>query len=144
MQNKKEMISFENSSFENETTFEDAEFNKYDDISEAINSFNKALQMKFTQKRVYNNLGLALCRTGRYSEALKAFREGGDEAQAYNNLGCFYLWDGKPEAAITSFEKAIGVKPSFYNKASENLRRAQTSKQNESLPESKNNSNPVN
>jgi tetratricopeptide (TPR) repeat protein len=105
------------------------------DFERAIDSFNKALQMKFAQKRLYNNLGLALCRAGRYSEALKAFREGGDEAQAYNNLGCFYLWDGKSEEATIAFEKAIGVRPSFYNKANENLRRSQMEKQNKPLPD---------
>ena len=115
------------------------------DFERAINSFNKALQMKFTEKRVYNNLGLALCRAGRYSEALKAFRTGGgDDAQAYNNLGCFYLWDGKSESAMNAFEKAIGARPSFYYKAGENLRRAQTAKQSEPLPDVKNNTTPLN
>ena len=113
------------------------------DFERAIDSFNKALQMKFVQKRLYNNLGLALCRAGRYSEALKAFREGGDEAQAYNNLGCFYLWEGKSDAAIIAFEKAIGGRPSFYNKANENLRRSQMEKQNKPLSDSDVKNNPI-
>jgi tetratricopeptide (TPR) repeat protein len=61
---------------------------------------------------------------GNYQEALEAFRKGGGEAEAYNNLGCIYLKQKKYKEAIRCFEKAIQLKPTFYTKASENLRKA--------------------
>jgi len=67
-----------------------------------------------------------LAELGRYREALEAFRKGGNEAQAYNNLGCIYLEKGKFQKAITCFEKAIEINPDFYARASENLIKART------------------
>ncbi|MFV9692162.1 MAG: tetratricopeptide repeat protein, partial [Desulfobacteria bacterium] len=63
-----------------------------------------------------------------HEEAFEAFRKGGNEAQAHNNLGCIYLKEGKPEKAITCFEKAISINPDFYVRASENLRKARIAK----------------
>jgi tetratricopeptide (TPR) repeat protein len=55
---------------------------------------------------------------------LEAFRRGGTEASAFNNLGCIYLGQGKYAEAEAHFEKAIALSPTFYVKASENLRQA--------------------
>jgi tetratricopeptide (TPR) repeat protein len=61
---------------------------------------------------------------GRYGDALEAFRKGGGEAAAYNNIGYIYMTDGKYEEAIKTLEKAIEIRPSFYVKANENLKKA--------------------
>ena len=77
---------------------------------------------------------MALSKLGRYQEALEAFRKGGNEAQAYNNLGCIYLEEGKFEKAITCFEKAIKINPAFYLRASENLKKARIADECPLLP----------
>ena len=94
-----------------------------EEYEKAINAFNKALEIESSYGKIYNNLGVVLSKLGRYQEALEAFRKGGDESQAYNNLGCIYLWKGEYEKAIQFFEKAIVLKPDFYDKANENLKR---------------------
>ncbi|MDL1984030.1 MAG: tetratricopeptide repeat protein [Deltaproteobacteria bacterium] len=63
----------------------------------AINAFNKVLETKYSKTKTYNNLGMALSELVRYQEALEAFRKGGNEARAYNNLGCIYLEEEKFE-----------------------------------------------
>ena len=90
----------------------------------AIIDFYNALQHNYFNSKVYNNLGLALARAGQYEEALDAFRKGGNEAQAQNNLGCFYLAQDQYGKAVSSFEKAIEVNPTFYIKAKDNLEKA--------------------
>lgn len=94
------------------------------DYEKAINAFNTALETKYSKNKTYNNLGMALSKLGKYREALEAFRKGGNEAQAFNNLGCIYLEEGKLEKATACFEKAIAINPGFYLRASENLKKA--------------------
>jgi Flp pilus assembly protein TadD len=95
------------------------------DYDRAVQAFHKALETRPEVKRIHNNLGLALAKAGRDGDALQAFKAGGGEAQAYNNLGCIYLWKGKNELAVQSFEKAIELRPEFYTKANENIQKAQ-------------------
>ncbi len=94
------------------------------DYEKAIEAFSKALATKRAPGKISNNLGLVLSSVGKYREAFEAFRKGGDEAQAYNNLGCAYLEQEKYKEATRCFEKAIELRPTFYTKASENLRKA--------------------
>jgi Flp pilus assembly protein TadD len=91
---------------------------------DAVAVFQKALQTPYPKQRLYNNLALALAKLRNYDGALEAFRRAGNDAQAYNNLGCMYLEQGEVEQAITYFEKAIEANPGIYTLASENLRRA--------------------
>ena len=90
----------------------------------AIPAFREGIKREPSCVKLYNNLGLALAKLGRYREALAVFMEHGDEAQAHNNLGCVYLQQGLREEAIRSFEKALEIKPTFYSRASQNLRKA--------------------
>ncbi len=92
----------------------------------AANAFYKALETGYSRNRVYNNLGLVLSKSGRYKEAMEAFRKGSDRARANNNMGCMYLAQGEFEKAAGCFTKAIEINPSFYVRASENLRKAKT------------------
>jgi Flp pilus assembly protein TadD len=90
----------------------------------AVAAFREALKTRASYRRIYNNLGLVLSKLERYQEALEAFRRGGNEAQAYNNLGCAYFHQGEHDKAVRSFEKAMELAPTFYAKASENLEKA--------------------
>ena len=91
---------------------------------EAVDAFTKATEKNFRESRAYNNMAVALANMGRYDEALEAFKLGGGESHAYNNMGCVYLEKGKYEEAIACFEKAIAIEPTFYVKASDNLKKA--------------------
>jgi tetratricopeptide (TPR) repeat protein len=62
---------------------------------------------------------------------MEAFKKGGDEAKAYNNMGFVYLKMGERDKAIRSFEKAIEIRPTFYLKASENLKKAKMDREDE-------------
>jgi Flp pilus assembly protein TadD len=90
----------------------------------AIVAFREGIRREPSSARLYNNLGLALAKLGRDEEALLAFMEHGNEAQALNNLGCVYLQQGEQKKAIRAFEKALEIKPDFYHKASQNLKKA--------------------
>ena len=63
--------------------------------------------------------------------AMEAFKKGGDESKAYNNMGFVYLKMGERDKAIRCFEKAIKMRPTFYLKASENLKRAKMDREDE-------------
>lgn len=101
-------------------------YSAVEEDGKAVTSFTKALETKSSHTKIYNNLGLALSKLGRYQEAFEAFRKGGDEAQAYNNIGCMYLWRGDYDKAERSLKKAIELRTTFYDKASENLRKCRS------------------
>lgn len=91
----------------------------------AVEAFRKGLSLSPRDRRIGNNLGMLLCKLGRDMEALEAFKTSGDEAQAYNNLGCVYLEDGQLEKAVQAFERAIQLRREPYAQASDNLRKAE-------------------
>jgi Flp pilus assembly protein TadD len=92
------------------------------DYEQAVQAFRESLERTPNQTKVYNNLGLALAKLGRYEEALKAFKQAGDEAKAYNNLGVLYVGQKQYQEAIAAFEKAIQLSPAYFTKAAENLK----------------------
>ena len=57
----------------------------------------------------------------RYHDALESFRRASNEEEAYNNLGVFYLSNGKAGNDIACFKKAIELSPRYYDKANDNL-----------------------
>lgn len=75
-------------------------------------------------QKLNNQLGMALAGLKRYPEALQAFLKGGDEAQAYNNIGVHYFLEGRYEEAAKCFQRAIELRPTFYQEAKVNLQRA--------------------
>ena len=96
------------------------------DYRGAAEAYSRAIRLDVNNRRAYNNLGLALFKLGHDEDALLAFKQGGDEAAAYNNMGCLYMADKKYAEAKTAFEKAIGMKPNYYAKARENLKKAES------------------
>jgi len=94
------------------------------DYEKAIKAFSEGLRIDHANNRIYNNLALVLYKLERYEEAFEAFKNGGDEASANYNLGCLYMMEGKYKQAIKVFERAIEIKPGFYIKAHENLKKA--------------------
>jgi tetratricopeptide (TPR) repeat protein len=75
-------------------------------------------------QKVNHLLGLALAGQKQYPRALDAFMKAGDEAQAYNNIGVYYFMDGQYEEAAKCFQRAIELRPTFYQEAKTNLQRA--------------------
>ena len=94
---------------------------RYED---AVQSFHRALLTGSGQPKIHNNLGLALAKLARYHDALESFRRASNEEEAYNNLGVFYLSNGKAGNAVVCFKKAIELSPRYYDKANDNLRLA--------------------
>ena len=96
------------------------------EYEKALQAYVTAAELKQDKKnRIYANMGIALGKLGRYDEALKVFKMAGDEASAYNNLGCIYLAEEKYAEAIAAFQKAMEVNPKYYVKARENMLRAE-------------------
>ena len=62
-------------------------------------------------------LGQALAAQKQYPQALDAFMKAGDEAQASNNIGVFYFMDGLYEEAAKCFQRAMELRPTFYEEA---------------------------
>ena len=96
------------------------------DLRGAAEAYTRAIQLDVNNRRAYNNLGLVLYRLGHDDDALLAFRHGGDEAAAYNNMGCLYMADKKYEKAKAAFEKAIGLRATYFAKAQENLKKVES------------------
>lgn len=94
------------------------------DLDKAKEAFTAAIETGEEGSRVYNNLGLTLARQGNYLSAREAFKRAGNESAAQNNIGYMYLLDGKNREAATAFEKAIELRPAFYEMAHDNLKTA--------------------
>ncbi len=106
------------------------------DYGKAVSSFRYALKSGGVSARTYNNLGLALTRQGRLSEALESFKYAGGESKANNNLGYVLLTDGRAAEAVPYFERAVELAPSFYVKAADNLKRARMAARFTKAPQS--------
>ena len=100
---------------------------------EAVQAFLKALGLDPANQIAYNNMALALFRLGQYSQAFEAFKRGSDEAAAYNNIGVLYMRDKSYQLAVESFEKAVEAKPSYYEQAQENMKKAREAMAREAI-----------
>ena len=94
------------------------------DYNQALVYLKKGQSLAPDDKKINLNLGMALAGLKRYPEAFDAFLKAGDEAQAYNNIGVHYYLDGRYEEAAKCFEKALELRPTFYEEAKTNLQRA--------------------
>lgn len=93
-------------------------------FEEAVDVFLAAIKAGNTEKRVYNNLGIALVRVKQYQDAFEAFKMASDEARAYNNIGYAYYLQQDYKKAVACFEKALSLHSAYYAEAGDNLKRA--------------------
>lgn len=82
---------------------------------DALRSFSLAARIEPGFSRAWNNLGVALGRTGRTREAIRAYRQA-IRAQAnfsapHANLGQIYRRQGKLSAAQSAFRQAVDLWP---------------------------------
>jgi tetratricopeptide (TPR) repeat protein len=94
------------------------------EYQQAVASLKQAQALAPQSQKVNNMLGLALAGQKQYPQALEAFMKAGDEAQAYNNIGVYCFMDGQYEEAAKCFQRAIELRPTFYQEAKTNLQRA--------------------
>ncbi len=94
------------------------------DYPHAVASLKQAQTLAPQDQKVNQLLGRALGAQKQYPQALEAFMQAGDEAQAYNNIGVFFFMDGRYEEAAKCFQRALELRPTFYQEAKTNLQRA--------------------
>lgn len=94
------------------------------DSRQAIATLKRGLAIDPKNQKLNFHLGKALAAENRYDEALEVFMKVGDEAQAYNNIGVHYFMAGQYEDAAKCFQRAIELRPTFYDEAKTNLQRA--------------------
>lgn len=82
----------------------------HDDVRAQV-VLRKASLLEHRDPAVFNNLGVALGRTGKFDAALEAFRKGGPEHAALNNLGFVHLERDEVGLAIAAYEKALLAAP---------------------------------
>jgi Tfp pilus assembly protein PilF len=97
---------------------------KRKDYTHATATLRKAQGLSPDNQKINRLLGQALAGQKQYPQALTAFLKAGDEAQAYNNIGVYYFMDGRFEDAAKCFQRAIELRPVFYQEAKANLQRA--------------------
>lgn len=94
------------------------------DSRQAVAVLKRGLAIDPKDQKLNFHLGNALAGEKRYDEALEVFMKVGDEAQAYNNIGVHYFMAGQYEDAAKCFQRAIELRPTFYEEAKTNLQRA--------------------
>lgn len=86
-------------------------------LQDAIESYDKAIQIKPDFAEAYSNRGIALKEIGQLDEAVesydKAIQIKPDFADAYSNRGNALKELGRLDEAVTSCDKAIQIKPDF-------------------------------
>lgn len=97
---------------------------KLKNYQQATATLKKAQTLAPENQKVNQLLGQALAGQKQYPQALAAFLQGGDEAQGFNNIGVYYFMDGRYEEAAKCFQKALELRPTFYQEAKTNLQRA--------------------
>jgi Flp pilus assembly protein TadD len=97
---------------------------KVKNYNRALLYLQKGQNLDPKDKKINLHLGMALAGLKRYPEAFDTFLKAGDEAQAYNNIGVHYYLEGRYEDAAKCFQKALDLRPIFYEEAKVNLQRA--------------------
>lgn len=88
---------------------------------EAVQTLSRAANLAPKNPRIQNNLAAAHALGGNEIGALNIFKQIDGEAEAYNNLGYLYMSQRRWEKAEGAFRKALTMKPSFYQRAQQNL-----------------------
>jgi len=92
--------------------------------AQAVATLRHAQALAPQNHQVNRMLGIALAGQKKYPQALDAFMKAGDQAQAYNNIGVYYFLDGQYLEAAKCFQRALELRPTFYQEAKTNLQRA--------------------
>jgi tetratricopeptide (TPR) repeat protein len=92
---------------------------------EAERTYQRGIGYDSSYKPLWRNYGLLLARMERYEEALSAFEQIGNRAQASNDVGYICLVEGKLDVAEQFFRSAIEQSPAHYDMAWDNLNRVQ-------------------
>ncbi|MCA9484098.1 MAG: tetratricopeptide repeat protein [Nitrospina sp.] len=107
----------------NPKLYQDAEFyfkmgvfyQRTGDHFEALEYYNKALELDPANAEIYNNRSLIYKELGKPDRAvrgfLKAIQLDPGYVKAYNNIGLLYYEKHNLAAAVSSFEKAISIDP---------------------------------
>lgn len=93
--------------------------------TEAERTYQRGIGYDSSYKPLWRNYGLLLARMERYEEALSAFEQISNRAQASNDVGYVCLVEGKLDVAEQFFRSAIEQSPAHYDMAWENLNRVQ-------------------
>ncbi len=94
---------------------------KLKQYDEALRWLKQAQTISPQNPRINQRLGMVFAAQKKYPETLAAFRQGGDEALAFNNIGVYYYLDGRYEEAARCFQKALDLRPTYYEEARVNL-----------------------
>src|SRR5881296_534901 len=83
--------------------------------TEAIEHFQKGLQLRPDEPSAHTNLGVALIQQGKLADAIEHFRQAvriyPDDALAHTNWGSALIDLGKPSEAIEHFKQALRIHP---------------------------------
>jgi len=85
--------------------------------SDAVEEWNKALDLDATDAQAHNNFGVALMETGKTAQAIEHYRKALEIhpkfSEACNNLGEALASKGADKEAIVHFDKAVQLDPGF-------------------------------
>jgi tetratricopeptide (TPR) repeat protein len=88
-------------------------------LDEAIQHFDRALQLNPDDAKALNNLGKVLTTQGKLDEAIqyfdRALQLNPDDAKALNNLGVALAAQGKLDEAVQHYEQALQLKPDYVD-----------------------------
>jgi tetratricopeptide (TPR) repeat protein len=86
-------------------------------LAEAMQHYERALELKPNDAEAYYNLGSALAAQGKLPEATKNYERAlelkPDYAEVYNNLGVVLARQGELPRAIQDYERATQLKPDY-------------------------------
>lgn len=97
---------------------------KMKQTDQALTWLQKARALAPQDSRSNHRLGMVLADQKKFPEALAAFRQAGDEAQAFNNIGVHYFLEERYAEAARCFQKALDLRPTYYQEARVNLDKA--------------------
>jgi formylglycine-generating enzyme required for sulfatase activity len=104
-------VSAEELNEEGYTLYEKGEY------TEALNSFDKAIEIDSSYSSAWTNRGLTLTKLGRYLEAIDSLDEAIEinpfNPVPWNHRGCALYEFGLYEEALYSFDKAIEIDPTY-------------------------------
>jgi tetratricopeptide (TPR) repeat protein len=105
-----------------ELIFKGNEYFYKKEYNNAVQYYDKAIEIDPNYDKAWYNKGLALSYLGKHNEAIKCYNKALEihvnEADAWNNKGCALYKLGKPKEAIACYNKALEIEPnnSLYNK----------------------------